>query len=161
MKKVMLTMSLFGAISLVAGTSGADPKYGTAGCGLGSMILGDKPGIMQIFAATTNGTSGNQTFGITSGTSNCDSGSKSSESTKAFVEANRTALAKEAARGRGETIASLTELAGCSNSAAVGAKLQKSFKSVFPSAKATDTQVSSAVVDLLKSDTSLSCTNLI
>jgi len=34
-------------------------SYGSAGCGLGSVIFKDQPGIMQILAATTNGTFGN------------------------------------------------------------------------------------------------------
>ena len=42
------------------------------GCGLGSMAFEGNDGLIsQVSAATTNGTSGNQTFGITSGTSNC------------------------------------------------------------------------------------------
>src|SRR5205823_3826374 len=40
--------------------------YGLAGCGLGSMLFGDQKGMIQILAATTNGTFGSQTFGITS-----------------------------------------------------------------------------------------------
>ena len=36
--------------------------YGLAGCGLGSMAFGDSPGAVQIFAATTNGLFGTQTF---------------------------------------------------------------------------------------------------
>src|SRR6266545_2071443 len=52
-------------------STGFEPSYGLAGCGLGSMLIGSKPGIVQIFAATTNGSFGTQTFGITSGTSNC------------------------------------------------------------------------------------------
>ena len=50
--------------------SGGAAKYGPAGCGLGSMIFDPDSGFTQIFAATTNGTSGNQTFGISTGTSN-------------------------------------------------------------------------------------------
>ena len=50
--------------------SGAHKSYGTAGCGLGSLVFGDQPGIIQIVAATLNGIGG-QTFAITSGTSNC------------------------------------------------------------------------------------------
>ena len=44
---------------------GFEPTYGLAGCGLGSMLIGSKPGIVQIFASTTNGSFGTQTFGIT------------------------------------------------------------------------------------------------
>src|SRR5688572_24436401 len=81
--------------------------YGTAGCGLGSILFGDKPGIIQVLAATTNGTFGTQTFGITTGTSNCEDTAASAQNTKAFVQANREAVAKDIARGSGETIASL------------------------------------------------------
>jgi hypothetical protein len=141
-----------------AAPSGA-VKYGTAGCGLGSIIFGGGTGFTQIFAATTNGSSANQTFGITSGTSNCDAAA-STESAKNFVEANRVALAKDISRGKGQTLTSLSELAGCSDSKAVGAKLRKNFKRIFPNAKATDTAVSESVVGMLKSDETLSCSNL-
>ncbi len=140
--------------------SSSEAKYGPAGCGLGSLIFKPTSGFTQIFAATTNGTLGSQTFGISSGTSNCDSGPSNSQSAKAFVQTNRAALAKDIARGRGETIASLTALAGCSNAHAVGTKLQHNFRAIFSSAKATDEQVSDSLVNVLSSDASLSCSNL-
>lgn len=43
--------------------------YGMAGCGLGSMVVGKNGG--QVTAGTTNGSSSNQYFGITTGTLNC------------------------------------------------------------------------------------------
>lgn len=144
----------------VKNTVGGPAKYGPAGCGLGSMIFSPDSGFTQIFAATTNGTSGNQTFGITSGTSNCDTGPGSTDTAKVFVETNRVALAKDISRGRGETITSLTELAGCNDSRAVGQKLQKSFKTIFPSASVSDQAVSESVVNVLKQDSALSCSNL-
>src|SRR5512137_902647 len=55
------------AIEGIKGSGG----YGAAGCGLGSMAFNKQPGIFQILAATTNSLTGTQTFGITSGTSNC------------------------------------------------------------------------------------------
>ncbi len=140
--------------------SGGPAKFGPAGCGLGSLIFKPDSGFTQIFAATTNGSSANQTFGISSGTSNCDTGPGDEKSAKAFVETNRAALAKDIARGRGETISSLSALAGCSDAHAVGVKLQRSFRTIFSSAKATDTQVSDSVVNVLSSDASLSCSNL-
>jgi hypothetical protein len=134
-------------------------KYGSAGCGLGSIIFGPGTGFVQVLAATTNGSSANQTFGITSGTSNCDA-SAPTTSAKNFVETNRVALAKDISRGKGQTITSLSALAGCADSKAVGAKLRKNFKVIFPTAKATDEAVSATVVDFLKSDETLSCSNL-
>src|SRR4051812_33046558 len=140
--------------------SGGAAKYGPAGCGLGSLVFKPDSGFTQIFAATTNGTSANQTFGISSGTSNCDTGPGNSQSARAFVQTNRAALAKDIARGRGETISNLSALAGCSDSKAVGVKLQRSFRSIFTSAKASDTQVSDSVLNVLSSDQALSCSNL-
>jgi hypothetical protein len=144
-----------------ATTSPGGAAYGSAGCGLGSLLFEPSTGFTQVLAATTNGTSGNQTFGITSGTSNCDSGPGSSASAKAFVQTNRSAMAKDIARGKGETISNLSALAGCRDSVAVGSKLQREFKTIFPSAGVTDAQVSDKVVSVLKSEQSLSCSNLI
>lgn len=132
-------------------------KYGPAGCGLGSMVFAPNSGITQIFAATTNGTSANQTFGITTGTSNCADSGGGEKSAKAFIETNREALAKDIARGNGETVSSLSTLAGCPNSAAVGVSLQRNFKGIFPAASVSNEQVSSSVIATLKADKSLAC----
>ena len=134
--------------------------YGPAGCGLGSIIFSPDSGFTQVFAATTNGSSGNQTFGITSGTSNCDGTAGGTKSAKAYVQTNRAALAKDIARGKGETISGLSELMSCSNPNAVGAKLQKRFRAIFPSARATDEQVSDSIVQMLSSDPSLGCASV-
>ena len=138
-------------------TSGG-AKYGPAGCGLGSMLFKPDSGFTQIFAATTNGTSGNQTFGISSGTSNCDTGSGGGASAKVFIEANREALSKDIAKGGGETIKSLSTLAGCQDAAAVGSTLQKNFSTIFPSATIPTDAVSSQIMSTLRSEKSLACT---
>jgi hypothetical protein len=110
--------------------------YGMAGCGLGSLVFGNKPGFVQAFAATTNGTFGSQTFGITTGTSNCESkkgaaaeeeggkeegGKKEKKKKKGasiieqtnFVTANLESLRKESAQGGGETVSALSSAVGC------------------------------------------------
>jgi hypothetical protein len=138
----------------------AQEAYGTAGCGLGSLIIGSKPGIIQIFASTTNGTLGTQTFGITSGTSNCAETSGAQASTKNFVETNRTVVAKDIARGQGETIATLSSMAGCRDSRVVGSSLQKNYKRIFPESGVPDRQVADNVVSVLKSDQALACRSL-
>jgi hypothetical protein len=135
--------------------------YGTAGCGLGSMIFHDDKGLVQVLAATTNGTFGTQTFGITSGTSNCEDTKGGTASAKAFIETNREAFSKDVARGQGETIANLTTLAGCTSPTAVGNTLQHSFTAIFPNASIADTAVSQNVVDTLKAHPELSCQLLI
>ena len=132
-------------------------KYGAAGCGLGSIVFGNSAGIVQIFAATTNGTLGSQTYGITTGTSNCDETGPGQDSARIFIDANREALAKDISRGKGETIASLASLAGCADTNAVGMSLQKNFKAIFPNAAVSNENVADQVITTLRSDKSLSC----
>jgi hypothetical protein len=124
------------------------------------MIFSPDSGFTQVFAASTNSSSG-QTFGISSGTSNCGTDAAGSSSAKAFVQTNRAALAKDIARGRGETITALSALASCQSASAVGARLQKKFRKIFSSSKVTDEQVSDSVVDVLKSDQALGCRGLV
>jgi Protein of unknown function (DUF3015) len=131
--------------------------YGSAGCGLGSIIFEPGSGFTQVFAATTNGLFGTQTFGITSGTSNCAKSGRGRDAARAFVETNRTALAKDIARGSGETITSLTRLGGCADATRVGAGLQRRFSAIFPSARESDREVSFAVIRELRADASLEC----
>lgn len=161
MRRIALALfSMFGVTVMVGSVAHADP-YGTAGCGLGSLVFGNDKGLVQVLAATTNGTFGTQTFGITSGTSNCEDTAGGTASAKAFIETNREAFAKDVARGQGETIANLSTLAGCSDASAVGSTLQTNFSSIFPNAAAADTAVSQSVVDTLKAHPELSCQKLI
>lgn len=131
--------------------------YGPAGCGLGSILFDPGSGFTQVLAATTNTSFGTQTFGITSGTSNCSPRERGAEAARAFIEANRPALARDAARGAGETIASLAQLAACDDPARVGAHLQRRFSVIFPSAAQSDRELSRRVVDSLRADATLAC----
>jgi hypothetical protein len=92
----------------------AQPKYGPAGCGLGSLVFDPKPGFMQIFAMTTNGT-GSQPSGITSGTSNCDATPDVwvQNEQEQFITANLASIAVEASQGGGPTIVGFAQVFGC------------------------------------------------
>ncbi len=160
MRKYLVPMTAIGFIAVGAFSfSAVAAPYGPAGCGLGAMLIGNKAGFMQIFAGTTNGVSGNQSFGITTGSLGCDvdGGDKAA----AFIEANREALAKDSAKGAGETIANLTALAGCSDANAVGATLQANFDKIFPNSGTSDRSVSQNMVNTLKSVPALQCAELI
>ncbi len=146
------------AVLLSAGTAIALP-YGAAGCGLGALLIGSEPGMMQLFAATTNGSSANQTFGITSGTLGCGASVTGKPSAKAFIETNREALAKDMARGSGEAIVQLSAIAGCKDSSQVASTLQKQFKTVFPSANVSTQHVTTSLLSTLSSNKTLMCTS--
>lgn len=113
---------------------------GDAGCGLGSMVIQQNTKLMQILAATTNGTFGSQTFGITFGTSNCSAKGfvKNDKQIQYFVEVNQAELTREMAQGRGEKLSTLAALNGCSTDEQISAfstKAQSQFKSIVPAAK--------------------------
>jgi len=152
---LIAVVALFAAPAFGQGLKGTG-RYGTAGCGLGSLVFQDQPGAVQIFAATTNGTFGSQTFGITTGTSNCGAGMMKT-GTRNFVDANREALAKDISRGQGEAIGALTVINACEDSTKVGAALQKEFQAIFPSAQASSDEVTDAILRALHADPSVGC----
>lgn len=111
--------ALLAAAAVLVASAVAYAKQNDAGCGVGSLIFKDNEPVQQILAATTNGTFGNQTFGITTGTLGCDSGGliKTSKAQENFVTANWRDLSKEIAAGGGEYVDSLASLMGCSKAA--------------------------------------------
>jgi len=138
MKKWVIVL---GALTLSLGIVGSshaiEREYGTGGCGLGSMLLGNEPGLVQILAVTLNGIAGNQTFGITSGTLNCEKQANfaGNQNLNQFVAANMDRLAQDIARGEGESLSTLVELMGIAQAdrPAAYAKLQSNFSNIFAS----------------------------
>jgi len=142
--KRFLALAVAVSIMLAAGIAFAGTAKDNTGCGLGTMIWKDSKSVdgssvSQSLQATTNGTSGNQTFGITSGTSDCKQPDKFVENKKLqeFVASNLDNLAKEIAMGRGETLDTLAELMEISapEKQAFYTKMQSDFSAIFASNK--------------------------
>ena len=125
MKKSTTTIAILFAASMAAPAAISAGGYGSAGCGLGAIVFGSKPGMIQVLAATTNATFYSQTFGITTGTSECGGGVvKVQSEQKIYAYNNFGQLQKEIAQGRGERLQTLAYLMGCN------AKTVESFSSV-------------------------------
>ncbi|MBE6450961.1 MAG: DUF3015 domain-containing protein [Alphaproteobacteria bacterium] len=132
-----MNKTLFASLMLsVAVLSNPASALDSTGCGLGSMAWRGQSGIIpQVAAVTTNGIFGNQTFGITFGTSGCDPNGRVTGGTQkmilAFVENNMEQFAIDAAAGEGET---LTTLAGILNmdEQTVALKTYQNFAVLFP-----------------------------
>ncbi len=114
--------------------------YGMAGCGLGSFVFGDKSGMIQIFAATTNGFAGNQTFGISSGTLNCGESGRVANAEQ-FIDVNKVSLQNDLARGQGETLSALSNVLDCKN-ADFANMMKQNYSQSFPQGGATNQQLS-------------------
>lgn len=137
MKKIL---SLVAVIGLTTSIYAND----NTGCGLGSLIIKKQDTVaLQVLAATTNGTSGSQTFGITSGTSNCSKPNNyvSNDKLNRFVSENMDELALDISAGHGETLATVAKLMNVEDNAAFSAKLQANFTSIYSSENVTSATV--------------------
>lgn len=144
MKKV-LTLT---AIVALTTTAFANPNVG---CGLGSQVIKNTDSVlMQVFAATTNGTSGNQTFGITSGTSGCAKPAKfvSNDKANEFVAGNMEALALDISNGQGEALTTLATLLNVSNPDTFAKVLQANFDKIYTSENVNSANVIDNIVAL-------------
>ena len=130
MKKVLVSLA-----AVVALGSTAFAANMQTGCGLGSMVIkDDSSAVMLALQATTNGTSGNQTFGITSGTSGCKKTKfVMNERAEKFVASNMDILAKEIAIGHGESLDTLDELLKVQDKVAFNTTLQANYNKIYSS----------------------------
>jgi len=125
----------------------------STGCGLGSIILKGQSGMIpQLLAVTTNGSFfGNQTFGITTGSSGCDQSGRitgGTGKTLAFLENNLEQFAIDAARGHGETIDTVAALMGVDADKA-GTVIKENFAFIFDSHDVSAVTVTLKVSELL------------
>lgn len=150
---------LFVGIVLVPATAFASPNVG--GCGWGSKLMEGNEGIApQVLAVTTNGTSGNQTFGITSGTSGCtqDGVVRSNWKTAMFIDNNMNKLAKDMSTGEGEALESLASLLNVDNNdkAYFFGTMHDRFGEIFPASTVTSEEVRVSLLRVLSEDSRLS-----
>lgn len=137
MKKILSLVAIVGLTTSIYAND-------NTGCGLGSIIIKDQNStVLQALAATTNGTSGNQTFGISSGTSNCDRPSHfvSNDKLNQFVAQNMDELAMDISAGQGETLNTVAKLMNVEDTKALGAKLQANFSNIYASQNVTSANV--------------------
>lgn len=173
MKKILSVVSMIALMAFIA-TPASAGKYGMAGCGLGSMVFGPSgeaggsignSKISEVLAATTNGTFGSQTFGITTGTSNCTDGGSAmiEKEQELFAEVSYDEISREMAKGEGEYLTAFATVMGCSADVHgdFAAATKASYGKIF-SAQATAGDVVSSVKSVLRSDASLakSCSRL-
>ncbi len=152
MKKTLVFLSA----GLLAGAMayGAGDLEHNVGQGLGTMIFQGQDGLVQqVLAATTNGTFGNQTFAITSGTLGARQAQSlvMNETMQNFVAGNLDNLARDIAMGKGEcldTLAALLEVQE-SDKAAFNSFLRQNFDRIYPDASVTSDQVLKNLANLI------------
>lgn len=155
MNKKLIAVALAGVFYSVSASAE------NTGCGLGSMVWDGQSGIApQVLAVTTNGTSANQTFGITFGTLGCtqDGVVQSSAKLGMYTGSNMDLIARDMAVGSGESLHVLADLMDveAADRPAFFQALQQNYASIFPTADASAEDVLAGINETLRSDQQLS-----
>lgn len=129
-------------------------------CGWGSKVFSGQRGVApQVLAATTNGTSGNQTFGVTTGTSGCtqDGAVSSNWKTAMYIDGNKDKLAMDMSKGSGESLDSLAQLLGVKDAdkAAFSRVTKENFARIFVGEQASAEQIALGLKQVLSADSTL------
>jgi hypothetical protein len=156
MKKIATLALVAGlmAPSLALAKGGNHPM---SGCGLGYVLFGntDNSKVMQVFAGTTNTIFGNQTFGITSGTSGCtaDGAVKFAKEAEVFAEVNLDSLKREMAVGQGDYVTAFAHLLGATDAQTPSMlKLfQTNYAMLFPTATTASGDMMASLSGILNS----------
>jgi len=157
MSKKVLMLSVAVLFGMQAGLAmAANPDTGP-GCGLGKLAWADythqKNIAPQVMMATTNGTFGSQTFGLSTGTSGCTNDGKvmAEHKTTVFAQLNFENLSQEMAQGQGEHLASLATLMGVPSEqhAAFFAMTQERYTSLVKTGEASPVAMVKAINDAI------------
>jgi len=148
MKKLIAGAILLGASSMA---------FAQPGCGVGAMIWKGQSGIApHVLAATTNGTFGNQTFGMTTGTLGCQT-NESVQSMAMYMDSNIDKVARDISRGSGENLDTLAVLLGvdAEDRETFNTVLKNNFATIFPNSNTTSGEAVDSIVSLLEQNESL------
>ena len=101
------------AVLLTASTGAFAEAPGSAGCGWGQLLFDGQSGAApHVLAVTTNGTSGNNTFGMTTGTNGCKTDGKLSYGGKSLFASVMNEFSEDAAAGNGEALNAVAVMLG-------------------------------------------------
>lgn len=156
--KRILVMAAAGVLASSGVALAGDPNVG---CGWGTLAFKGQTGVAaQVLAATTNGTFGNQTFGISSGTAGCKRGGTVTADARLnmYASANIDQLASDMASGRGESLDTLAQLIGVeeTDKAAFFALTKRNFGTLFPGDQVAAGDMLTALKGLMATDAQLS-----
>lgn len=155
MKRILLGAALLGvSVSASAVSPGGD------GCGWGNLVFEGKSGLpVHLLATTVNGTSGNKTFGMTSGTNGCDTSGALTYDGKSLLAMNGMLeeVAQDMAVGHGEALTALSVSMGIEpgDRAYFDQVMHQHFADVFPSQDVDAGQVMTHIDSVMQQDARL------
>lgn len=152
MKRIIL-----GTVLMVASVGAWAEAPGGPGCGWGNMLFKGSKGLpSHIVASTTNGSSGNATFGMTSGTNGCRTDGTLTYDGKPMlvVSGMMDELSEDMAKGDGEALTTYAVVLGVApeDRSHFKAVTNQHFSEIFSAADVTAEQVLAATLDVMKRD---------
>jgi Protein of unknown function (DUF3015) len=152
MKKLMT-----GAILMAASSSAFAVAPGGPGCGWGNMLFEGDSGPTHILATTTNGTSGNKTFGMTSGTNGCSMDGALTYGGESMLGSIMDEFSQDVAMGHGEALNAVAVLMGVApeDRQTFAEVTHENFKVIFPTENITAKEVMTSLEGVMKADSRL------
>lgn len=156
MKKLILAGALLGVSMSASAVAPGGP-----GCGWGNMVFEGKSGMpAHLLASTVNGTSGNATFGMTSGTNGCNTDGSLTYNGSSLLGMTGVLeeVAHDVAVGQGEALTALSVSMGVDTQdrAHFNTVLHNNFDNIFTSENITAAEVQANINAVLKADEALS-----
>ena len=151
---------LFASLLAVTSASAFAEAPNGPNCSWGNMLFKGHSGMPSHFvASTTNGTSGNATFGMTSGTNGCSTSGVLTYGGKPMLVLSgiMDELSEDMAKGEGEALTTYAVVLGVApeDRAHFAAVTQAHFSEIFSAADVNEQQVHEATLAVLKADARL------
>ena len=156
MKKFLVAIAL-SALS----TSAFAGAAGGAGCGWGQLLFEGQQGkATHVLGLTTNGSTGNNTFGVTTGTNGCSSDGTITYGGKQMVQVGAVMdeFSEDVASGDGEVLTAVAVTLGVSQEdrAYFKATMHDNYAEIFPTQNVTQEEVLANMWEVLGDDDRLS-----
>ncbi len=153
MRKLLIASALLGVSAAAMAEAPGGPD-----CGWGNMLMEGQSGLgAHIIASITNGSTGNATFGMTTGTNGCSSNGTLTYGGKSLIGAVMDEFGEDVARGDGEALTAVAVALGIEESDRPLFKsvMHENFTTLFPSQDVTAEEVTASIMDLMRSNEQL------
>ena len=153
--------SIAAAALLSVGSLAQAEAPGGPGCGWGNMLFAGQAGIVPHFlAATTNGSSGNGSFGMTLETNGCSTQGVLSYGGDAMVWFDQVIeeYSTDVARGEGDALEAVAVMIGVApeHRDHFGSVMHENFAALFPNVDVTPDEVLNVMASVMRDDATLS-----
>jgi hypothetical protein len=150
--------TIFAVVLLGASASALAEAPGGPDCGWGNMLLDGSSGLgSHLVASLTNGSTGNATFGMTTGTNGCSTDGTLTYGGDSLIGAVMDEFGEDVARGDGEALTAVAVSMGIAEEdrALFKSVMHENFATLFPSENVTAQEVTASIVSLMRSDARL------